>query len=121
MAAVVILQLVLGLIWVGIVLLGRSLRDCPFMESCNGTTSAESVTDLVVFGLGGVSWVAVTAYVYRSFERTGSYWRVLLAPAWFVLAVCASVAALTLTDGPHVQSSWCFDPIGVMCATEDDR
>ena len=93
-------HVILGFVWLGLVLLGRSLRDCPILEPCNSTTAAESVTDIAVLVVGCLSWLAVTVAIVQLIERSGSYLPVLLAPAWAALAIVVSLVALGATAGP---------------------
>jgi hypothetical protein len=90
---------ILGLVWLGLGLLGRSLRDCPILEPCNGTTTAESATDIAVLVIGCLTWLAVTIAIVQLIERRGSYLPVLLAPAWAMLAIVVGLIALGATAG----------------------
>src|SRR4051794_20375289 len=62
--AATILHCLLGLLWTLIVLVLISLRDC--FITCNAVTDAERYTDVAVWCIGGLSWMALLGFVLRS-------------------------------------------------------
>jgi hypothetical protein len=90
-AMAIVVHGALGLLWAGMILLIRDLRDC-FMTECDGVTGAEWAADLTAWTIGGVSWAALTYLFVKSMHKRSIYWAFLVSPGWFVVATCSPAA-----------------------------
>src|SRR5262245_57710069 len=92
-----ILHWLLGILWVLLVLVAVSLRDC--LLECDPVTAAEAHAEIAVWCLGGLSWAVLFAFVLDSRNKERVFLGLELVPVWFVVATACGVLAILDSAG----------------------